>query len=159
MTKINLTQTLNDIQINTDATTNPKVSAFLSLEADKLYIELVNGTDKPKVMEISIVVLRLLGEILNELALGNNVKVIPINAELTTQKAADLLNVSRPYLVKLLEEGVLPFTKIGKHRRVKLADLMAYKKEREESSQSAMNELAAQSQELGMGFTKRESAD
>lgn len=76
---------------------------------------------------------------------------VPIHAELPTQEAADLLNVSRPHLVKLLEEGVLPFHKTGKHRRVLFADLMRYRELREEASHAAMEEIAKQAQELCLG--------
>ena len=91
-------------------------------------------------------------DILAELADGNAVKVVPVHAELTTQEAADLLNVSRPHFVKLLEDGVLAFHRTGKHRRVRFADLMQYKEARERASEQAMAELAQQSQELGMGY-------
>jgi excisionase family DNA binding protein len=86
------------------------------------------------------------------LADGNAVKVVPIHAELTTQEAADMLNVSRPHLVKLLESGALPFHKAGKHRRVRFADLMAFKAERDRASSLAMEELARQAQELRLGY-------
>ena len=80
------------------------------------------------------------------------VKVVPIHAELTAQEAADMLNVSRPHLVKLLESGALPFHKAGKHRRVRFADLMAFKAERDRASSQAMEELARQDQELRLGY-------
>lgn len=75
-----------------------------------------------------------------------------MNPELTTQEAADMLNVSRPHLVKLLEEGVLPFHKTGRHRRVRFADLMVYRDARQKESESAMAELAEQAQQLRMGY-------
>ena len=91
-------------------------------------------------------------DILAELAEGNAVKVVSVHAELTTQEAADILNVSRPHLVKLLEEGALPFHRIGKHRRVRFADLMQFKARRDQASEEAMAALAKQAQELGMGY-------
>ena len=78
--------------------------------------------------------------------------MVPVHAELTTQEAADLLNVSRPHLVKLLEEGALPHHKTGRHRRVLFSDLMEYKQQRDAVSHKAMDELANLSEELGMGY-------
>lgn len=94
----------------------------------------------------------LLYRLLTEMAQGNAVTVIPIHAELTTQEAADFLNVSRPYLVRLLDEGKLPHGMVGTHRRVKFSDLAAFRKQSEEERRIAMDELAAQSQALGMGY-------
>ena len=71
--------------------------------------------------------LELLRDVLKALGQGKAVSVYPVAAEMTTQAAADLLNCSRPYLVKLLEEGAIPFTKVGKHRRVKFEDVHAYR--------------------------------
>ncbi len=78
----------------------------------------------------------------------NVVKVVPVHAELTTQEAADTLNVSRPHLAKLLEGAVLPFHKTGKHRRIRFADLMGFKAEQDRASAQAMEELAKQAQDL-----------
>lgn len=96
--------------------------------------------------------LRLLVVILGELALGNSVKVVPVHAELTTQEAADLLNVSRPHLVKLLEQGALPHFKTGRHRRVLFSDLMTFKSKRDEASRKAMDDLSQLSEEHEMGY-------
>jgi excisionase family DNA binding protein len=129
-----------------------QIAAFLSAKFETQRIELVDQDQQREVVEVPTFALRLLGDILNELALGNAVKVVPIHAELTTQEGAELLNVSRPHLVKLLDEGKLPHTKIGSHRRVKFADLMSYKEKRDQASHAAMNELASQAQELGIGY-------
>ncbi len=105
-----------------------------------------SAPDEPVVLPVAAV--RLLGALLAELAKGNAVTLMPLNAELTTQEAAELLNVSRPFLVGLLESGQLPYHKVGTHRRVRFADLMIYKRRRDEESESALRELAALSQEL-----------
>jgi excisionase family DNA binding protein len=101
---------------------------------------------EPLVLPAAVV--RLLGALLTELAKGNAVTLMPHHAELTTQEAADLLNVSRPFLVSLLVNGQLPFHKVGTHRRVRFSDLMIYKRRRDAESEEALRELAALSQEL-----------
>jgi excisionase family DNA binding protein len=95
---------------------------------------------------------RLIAHLLTEMAQGNAVTIIPINANLTTQEAADYLNVSRPYLVSLLEKGKIPYDKVGTHRRIRFQDLVAFKTSSEKRRREVMEELASQSQEEGMGY-------
>jgi excisionase family DNA binding protein len=93
-------------------------------------------------------VLFLLVRILEQMAAGNAVTLIPIHAELTTQEASDLLNVSRPFMVKLLEEKKIRYHKVGTHRRIKFEDLMKYRAQMQIESEQAMDELTRLGQEL-----------
>ncbi|MCM2317859.1 MAG: helix-turn-helix domain-containing protein [Pseudomonas sp.] len=154
MTLADLDRTMlpGDKEIAAAVESRRQLAAFLSTKLETQRIDIVDDEQRSHTVELPVFALRLLDEILGELAMGNAVKVVPIHAELTTQEAADLLNVSRPHLVKLLDESVIPHTKVGRHRRVKFADLMAFKQRRDAESRQAKDELAAQAQELGMGY-------
>ena len=94
----------------------------------------------------------LLRDLLADMAQGNAVAIVPLHAEMTTQQAADILNVSRPYLITLLEKGELRYTKVGTHRRIQFKDLMAYKDKIKEQSSNAMDELVKIAQENNLGY-------
>ena len=94
--------------------------------------------------------LSLLSTILRELGHGKNVVVLATDTEVTTQQAADFLKVSRPYFVKLLEEGKIPFRLVGPRRRVLLGDLLHYKEQEEAARHRGLDELTAEAQKLGM---------
>ncbi len=94
----------------------------------------------------------LLTDLLTQIAQGNAVTLIPIHAELTTQEAANFLNVSRPHVVKLLGSGEIPFRKVGTHRRILFEDLRKYKQDIDDRRLETLRELTAQAQELGMGY-------
>ena len=121
-----------------------------SSPTQKLRIKDENGNEQ--ILEIPKSAYQLLIDILSQMAQGNAVTLIPVHAELTTQEAADLLNVSRPYLVKLLESKQIPFHKVGRHRRIRFEDLMNYKNQIDSDRMQALDELAAQAQELEMGY-------
>ncbi len=129
-----------------------QLAAFLSTKLETQQIEILDEEQRSHTVHLPVSALRLLDRVLSEMAIGNAVQVVPIHAELTTQEGADLLNVSRPHLVKLLEENVIPHTKVGCHRRVKFVDLMDYQQRRTSESRQVVDELAAQAQELGTGY-------
>lgn len=123
------------------------LAAFLSIQCASQRIDIFDLESKGHAVVLPTLALRLLVDILGELANGNAVKVVPVNTELTTQEAADLLNVSRPHLVKILESGALPFIKTGCHRRVRFSDLMAFKQRRDSESRQAIEALTQRARE------------
>ena len=94
----------------------------------------------------------LLLEILGQMANGNAVTIVPVQAEFTTQQAADFLNVSRPHFISLLESGVLPYRKVGTHRRVRFEDLLRYKQVDDARRQDVLAQLAADAQAHRLGY-------
>ncbi|MBL8165170.1 MAG: helix-turn-helix domain-containing protein [Anaerolineae bacterium] len=103
-------------------------------------------------IELPAAAVTLLMDILGAMASGQGVTLIPENAELTTAQAADALNVSRPYLIKLLENGQIPYRKVGKHRRIRLEDVMNYKRAIDLEREAVLDQLVADAQEQHMGY-------
>lgn len=96
--------------------------------------------------------LQLLSFILSNMAEGKAISLIPSDSEVTTQQAADMLNVSRPHIVKLLEQGTIPFKKVGSHRRILLEDIFRYEAEQKERRKENLRFLAEQAQALNLGY-------
>ncbi len=115
-------------------------------------LKVVEEDGSEQTVEIPAAAFHLLVDILSQMAQGNAVTLIPIHAELTTQQAADILNVSRPFLVKLIESRQLLCRRVGRHRRIRFEDLMNYKQHIDDQRMQALDELAAQAQELNMGY-------
>jgi excisionase family DNA binding protein len=112
-------------------------------------VRVIAGKDD---ITVPVSALRLLVDILAQMAQGNAVTIVPIHAELTTQQAADFLNVSRPFLVGLLEQGTLPYRKVGTHRRVRFEDLAAYRQRSLVDQKAAADGLSRQAQDLKLGY-------
>ena len=115
-------------------------------------IKLVDEDGSEQEVLLPATAFQLLVDILSQMARGNAVTLTPIHAELTTQEAADLLNVSRPFVVKLIESEELPCRLVGRHRRIRFEDVMDYKERTDAKRREALNELAQQAQELGLGY-------
>ena len=103
-------------------------------------------------VELPAVAVRLLVDLLSALAEGHAVSLIPIHAELTSQQAADLLGVSRPFLIRQLEDKLIPFRRVGTHRRILFSDLMKFKRKIDKQRTEALDELTGQAQDLDMGY-------
>jgi excisionase family DNA binding protein len=105
----------------------------------------------PKGQSIAIpeAVFYVLERVAEVMARGDSITVVPVGREVTTQQAADLLNVSRQYLVRLLDEARIPFRKTGKHRRLRIEDVLAFKEQRDKDRRAGLRELSRLSQEFG----------
>jgi excisionase family DNA binding protein len=121
-------------------------------DSREVQFQFVGGASPMQVLSIPAPALRLLNEILKEMAKGNAVTLIPIHALLTTQEAADILNVSRPFLIGLLEAGRMPYQRLGSHRRILFKDLMAFKEKTDTDREEALRALTEEAQELSMGY-------
>lgn len=112
----------------------------------------IQSDGEKTMVELPMSAFRLFIDILANLSQGNAVQVVPVHAEITTQEAADLLMVSRPFFIKLLDENKIPYRKVGTHRRIRYSDLLDFKNNEEQLREAALDELAAQAQKLGMGY-------
>jgi len=129
-----------------------ELAAHLTSTRKVQRVEILDEKGAAHPVQIPVVALKMLVEVLTELSNGNAVGIIPIHAEMTTQEAANLLNVSRPFVVQLLERGEIPFHKVGAHRRVRYDDVIAYKNRVDTNRLEALDELAEQAQKLNLGY-------
>jgi excisionase family DNA binding protein len=108
--------------------------------------------DTGEEVSLSKQALQLLAEIMADMAQGKRVAIVATQTHLTTQEAADALNMSRPHLIKLLNRGHLPFVKVGSHRRIALVDLKAYQAKQKLEREAELQFLAEQAQALHLGY-------
>ncbi|ACB52037.1 unknown [Crocosphaera subtropica ATCC 51142] len=142
----------SESEIKTAQESSRILASHLQSNHQSQTIKLLKNDSTEQVVEIPASAFHLLIDILTQMAQGNAITLIPIHAELTTQEAADILNVSRPYVIKLLESGEIPFTKVGKHRRIRFEDIMNYKDNIDRKRSEVLDKLVEQAQELNMGY-------
>ena len=111
------------------------------------------GQERP--IELPASAVDLLMHVLEAMAAGQGVTLIPEGAELTTVQAADVLNVSRPFLIKLLDQKAIPHRKVGKHRRIRMEDVMAYKDAIDREREQVLDQLTGEAQAQDMGYGPR----
>ncbi|QDV13876.1 Helix-turn-helix domain protein [Rosistilla oblonga] len=136
----------------TDIANAKEFSRAVARDIDPTSVITIQSTGDGRSIEVPKNVFDVLVKTLAIMAEGKAFSLIPVDKELTTQQAADILNVSRPFLSKVLDLGEIPHRKVGRNRRVKFCDLIEYKKKQEQSSKAALQSLADEAQELGMGY-------
>jgi excisionase family DNA binding protein len=112
----------------------------------------VTDANQEQPIELPAGAVALLMEILQAMAAGRRVTIIPENAELTTVQAAEIINVSRPFLIGLLEDGTIPYRKVGTHRRILREDVLAYKASIDKKREAVLDELVEDAQKHDMGY-------
>lgn len=121
-------------------------------DADRVQLSIKGSNNQSDELVLPGHALQLLLDVLSEMSQGNAIGIMPIHAELSTQDAANILNVSRPFLVGLLENGDIPFHKVGTHRRVLAKDVIEYKQRIDTERMATLDKLTEESQKLGMGY-------
>lgn len=121
-------------------------------DAERVTVSLRAGKNQKDNLILPGHVLQILLDVLAEMAKGNAISLVPYHQEIGTQQAANILNVSRPHFVKLLESGEIPFHKVGSHRRVLLRDLLEYQQQLTQDRANTLDELAQLSQQNNMGY-------
>jgi len=110
----------------------------------------IQGSDE--LVAIPLKALKLLTSILSNMSEGRSIALLPTDAEISTQQAAEILNVSRPHVIKLLEKGDIPYKMVGSHRRVLLPDILSYESKFKKKRRKQLNNLAAEAQKLNLGY-------
>ena len=145
--------TMSILPSQAEAVLAKKTSRVLASRMRKgglMQLRIIDDRSPEGTVKLPATAVRLLVRILEEMAHGNAVTLLPVRAELTTQEAADMLNISRPSLIQLLNEGKIDYRRVGTHRRVRFDGLMKYKRHAEAARRAALAELAAYDQELGI---------
>ncbi|WP_232615306.1 helix-turn-helix domain-containing protein [Photobacterium carnosum] len=129
-----------------------ELSAVMETNGEAQRINVIDKSGKTHEVTIPSSALNMMIEVLTQLGQGNSVSITPIHAELTTQDGADMLNMSRPTFIKLLDSKDIPFSRTGNRRKVAYIDLMEYKNRLEQNRLATLAELSALDQEMDMGY-------
>jgi len=152
---------IRDIELPDDQATRQAADAvrplksFLREHPDSVAHIQIAGEDPnedPTTITVPAAAVRVLAEVLDELSDGNAVAVAPVQAELTSQQAADLLNVSRPYLIKLLDGDQIPYRRVGNRRKILLSHLLAYRRRDEAHRRHVADRLTQEAERIGLAY-------
>jgi excisionase family DNA binding protein len=133
------------------AHTSKQLLSRYAREDQSLTVQVMDA-DHEEPIELPAGAVTLLLDILGAMASGQGVTIIPEDAELTSVQAAGILHVSRPFLIKLLDEGQIPYRRVGKHRRIRMEDVMNYKRAIDQQREAVLDQLVAEAQEQDMGY-------
>ncbi len=122
-------------------------NTLAQLKTEKVDIEIEGSNDK---IVLPLSALKFLEEVLKNISQGKIISIVPMATEVTTQKAAEILGCSRPHLIKILEEGKIPFTKVGRHRRIMFEDVVAYKRKMKEEQKQHIIDIMNADEEDGL---------
>lgn len=137
-----------DVDVDVANRAARRIRDYLTSHPDDEPIEILGEIGDHDALVVPRAVAVMLAQVLDCLANGQGVQIMPDRAMLTTQQAADSLNVSRPYLIGLLEAGKIPYTMVGTHRRVAFVDLLEYKRKDDQHRRNVLDQLAELSEEL-----------
>ena len=140
----------DDADITAAVEALPHVQQFLATHSGHEVVRLVVEDDHGESLTVPRAAVELLARVLAHMAAGQGVSVVPSHAELTTQQAADMLNVSRPYLIGLLDRGEIGYRKVGTHRRILAESLLEYMREDDRKRRATADELTALGEEMGL---------
>lgn len=126
------------------------LATLSEVSAPTSLVTLVDGRERRT--PLSSELLEVMRQVAAHLEQGRQVQVVAVEQELSTQQAASLLRVSRPHVIELCERGVLPYRRVGTHRRLTLADVLSHREQELEARRAAADELAAEAQRLGLGY-------
>lgn len=135
-------------------TSSQELSAYIAADDVVQNLVIQDKTGEQHQIQVPVSALKAFVDLLTYLGEGNSVSLTPTHAEMTTQEAADYLHISRPTLIKLLEDGIIPFHHAGNRRKVRFQDVQQYKQDLQEQRLSTLDELSALDQDLDMGYDK-----